>query len=57
MRSSTRRSQKMGPEGLVEKKPLYVQLIKEGHTNSAACRILGIHINTGGRWFAWTSWG
>lgn len=50
MRSSTRRSRKMGPEGLVEKKPLYVQLMKEGHSNSAACRILGIHKNTGRRW-------
>ena len=50
MRSSTRRSRKMGPEGLVEKKPLYVQLMKEGHSNSAACRILGIHLNTGRRW-------
>ncbi len=50
MRSSTRRSRKMGPPGLVEKKPLYVQLIKEGHSNRAACRILGINQNTGHRW-------
>jgi IS30 family transposase len=40
----------MGPEGLVEKKPLYVQLMKEGHSNRAACRILGINPNTGLRW-------
>ncbi|WP_416399643.1 helix-turn-helix domain-containing protein [Burkholderia sp. LFS038] len=24
--------------------------MKEGHSNSAACRILGIHKNTGRRW-------
>lgn len=50
MRSSTRRSRKMGPPGLVEKKPLYVQLMKEGHSNRAACRILGINPKTGLRW-------
>jgi len=50
MRSSTRRSRKMGPPGLVEKRPLYVQLMKEGHSNRAACRILGINPNTGLRW-------
>jgi IS30 family transposase len=50
MRSSTRRSRKMGPPGLVEKKPLYVQLMKEGHSNRAACRTLGINPNTGLRW-------
>lgn len=50
MRSSTRRKRKMGPEGLVEKKPLYVQPMKDGHSNSAACRILGINVNTGHRW-------
>ncbi|MGJ3192293.1 IS30 family transposase [Paenarthrobacter sp. FR1] len=50
MRSSTRRSRRMGPPGLVEKRPLYVQLMKEGHSNRAACKILGIHINTGQRW-------
>lgn len=50
MRSSTRRSRKMGPPGLVEKRPLYVQLMKEGHSNRAACRILGINQNTGHRW-------
>jgi hypothetical protein len=50
MRSSTRRSRKMGPPGLVEKKPLYVQLMKEGHSNRAACKILGINPNTGHRW-------
>lgn len=36
--------------GLVEKLPLYVQLMNEGHTNSAACRMLGVHRNTGNRW-------
>ena len=40
----------MGPPGLVEKRPLYVQLMKEGHSNRAACRILGINQNTGHRW-------
>lgn len=50
MRSSTRRSRKMGPAGLVEKRPLYVQLMKQGLSNSAACRALGIHQNTGQRW-------
>lgn len=40
----------MGPPGLVEKRPLYVQLMKQGHSNRAACRILGIHPNTGLRW-------
>lgn len=50
VRSSTRRKRKMGPEGLVEKRPLYVQLMKDGHSNSAACRILGISVNTGQRW-------
>lgn len=50
MRSSTRRSRKMGPAGLVEKRPLYVQLMKQGLSNSAACRTLGIHQNTGQRW-------
>lgn len=50
MRSSPRRSRKMGPPGLVEKKPLYVQLMKDGHSNAAACRIVGISINTGHRW-------
>lgn len=40
MRSSTRRTRKMGLEGLVEKKLLYVQLKKDGHSTSAACRIL-----------------
>lgn len=40
----------MGPPGLVEKRPLYVQLMKEGHSNRAACRILGIDPNTGLRW-------
>lgn len=50
MRSSTRRSRKMGPPGLVEKRPLYVQLMKEGRSNRAACRILGINPNTGLRW-------
>jgi IS30 family transposase len=40
----------MGPPGLVEKKPLYVQLMKEGHSNRAACKILGINPNTGHRW-------
>lgn len=50
MRSSTRQKRKMGPAGLVEKKPLYVQLMKQGLSNSAACRTLGIHPNTGQRW-------
>lgn len=50
MRSSTRRSRKMGPPGLVEKRPLYVQLMKEGHSNRAACRMLGINPNTGLHW-------
>ena len=50
MRSSTRRSRKMGPPGLVEMRPLYVQIMKEGHSNRAACRILGINQNTGLRW-------
>jgi len=40
----------MGPPGLVEMRPLYVQLMKEGHSNRAACRILGINPNTGLRW-------
>lgn len=40
----------MGPLGLVEKRPLYVQLMKEGHSNRAACRMLGINPNTGLRW-------
>ncbi|WP_181038595.1 IS30 family transposase [Arthrobacter sp. ZGTC131] len=35
---------------MVEKKPLYVQLMKEGHSNRAECRILGINPNTGLRW-------
>jgi hypothetical protein len=44
-------------EGLVEKKPLYVQLMKEGHSNSAACRILGIHLEHGPSLVAWTQRG
>lgn len=40
----------MGPPGLVEKRPLYVQLMKQGHSNRAACKILGINPNTGHRW-------
>jgi IS30 family transposase len=50
MRSSTRRSRKMGPAGLVEKRPLYVQLMKQGYSNSEACPVLGIGRNTGHRW-------
>jgi hypothetical protein len=50
MRSATRPSRKTGPPGLVEKRPLYVQVMKEGHSNRAACRILGINPNTGRRW-------
>lgn len=50
MGRSARRLNKMGPAGLVEKRPLYVQLMKEGHSISAACRILGIHRNTGHYW-------
>ena len=41
MRSSTRRSRKMGPPGLVEKRPLYVQLMKEGHSTGQHARFLG----------------
>jgi transposase len=40
----------MGPAGLVEKKPLYVQLMKQGYSNSEACRVLGIGRNTGHHW-------
>ncbi|NKR10435.1 hypothetical protein A5N17_12710 [Arthrobacter sp. D2] len=40
----------MGPPGLIEKRPLYVQLMKDGLSNRAACRILGINPNTGLRW-------
>ncbi|MCI0142588.1 helix-turn-helix domain-containing protein [Arthrobacter bambusae] len=36
--------------GLVDKRPGYVQLMKDGHSNLAACRILGISRNTGSRW-------
>lgn len=50
MRSSTRQSRKMGPPGLIEKRPLYVRLMKDGLSNRAACRILGINPNTGLRW-------
>lgn len=40
----------MGPAGLVEKRPLYVQLMKQGYSNSEACRVLGIGRNTGHHW-------
>lgn len=39
-----------GTSGLVEKLPLYVQLMKQGYSNSEACRVLGVHRNTGNRW-------
>ena len=50
MGRSARRLRKMGPPGLVDKRPGYVQLMKDGHSNLAACRILGISRNTGSRW-------
>jgi IS30 family transposase len=40
----------MGPRGLAEKLPLYVQLMKQGYSNSEACRVLGVHQSTGNRW-------
>lgn len=50
MGRSARRLRKMGPAGLVDKRPGYVQLMKDGLSNLAACRILGIRRNTGSRW-------
>jgi IS30 family transposase len=40
----------MGPSGFTEKRERYVQLMQQGHSNSEACRILGIHRHTGDRW-------
>jgi IS30 family transposase len=50
MSSSTRRSRKIEPPGLVEMRPLCVRLMKDGHSNRAACRILRINQNTVLRW-------
>lgn len=49
-RRSARRLRKMGPVGLVDKRPGYVQRMKGGHCTLAACRIRGISRNTGSRW-------
>lgn len=43
---SRRGTRKMGPSGLTEKRERYIQLMQQGHSNSAACRILEIHRNT-----------
>jgi hypothetical protein len=41
---------KWGPRGLVAKLPQYVQPMKEGYSNSEACRVLGVSRNTVHRW-------
>jgi IS30 family transposase len=50
MGRSARRLRKMGPPGFTEKRERYVQLMKHGYSNSAACRVLGIHRHTGNHW-------
>ncbi len=39
-----------GSSPLADKRALYIRLMKQGETNAAACRTVGIHIKTGYRW-------
>jgi hypothetical protein len=41
---------KRGPMPLTAKRDLYVQLMSQGMTNSAACRQVGVNRKTGQRW-------
>jgi IS30 family transposase len=39
-----------GTSPLADKRALYIRLMKQGETNAAACRTVGVHIKTGFRW-------
>ena len=39
-----------GAEPLVEQRARYVRLMQQGWTNADACREVGVHRRTGGRW-------
>jgi transposase-like protein len=39
-----------GPRKLARERAAYLQLVSEGHSYSAACRIVGVNAKTGRRW-------
>lgn len=50
MTQSRRNRRKRGPEPLVDKRDHYLRLMDQGMSNSAACKIVGVHRRTGTRW-------
>src|SRR3954451_20109611 len=50
MSEGSRRRWTPGPSPLTTKRDLYLRLMKQGMSNSAACRLAGVNRKTGNRW-------